>query len=295
MKTFSIILALAVFGACRAPAQAVSVRLSLDQNQFLPSETLPVTVRVVNNSGQTLHLGADEDWLQFSVQSADGNTVVVKKSNPPVVGAFVLQSSHVATKRVDIAPYFALDHTGRYRVVAIVHIKEWNQDVISPPKEFDVIDGARIWSQAFGVPVTGGASNHPPQIRKYILEEANYLHSQLRMYVLVSDASGSHILKASAVGPMVSFSQPEAQLDSASRLHLLYQCGARSFLYAVVAPDGTITKKEIYDYANTRPHLGLNAAGDIVVVGGVRRVLPSELPTVKAPEQLPPAPASAKP
>lgn len=290
MKTFFILLALAALAGNPATAQLVTVKLSLDQDQFLPSESLPVTVRVFNNSGQTLRLGADANWLQFSVQSADTGAVVLNHDNPPVIGAFTLGSSEVATKRVDIAPYFALGRAGRYRLTATVHIPEWNTDVVSAPKEFDVIDGARLWAQAFGVPATG-ATNRPPEVRKYILEEANYLRAQLRLYVLVSDATESHIYKVSAIGPMVSFSQPEAQLGRDSRLHVLYQSGAQSFIYAVVSPDGTIAQKEIYDYVNTRPRLGVNDAGDIVVVGGVRRVQPGEMPMIKTPDQLP-APAT---
>jgi hypothetical protein len=93
---------------------------------------------------------------------------------------------------------------------------------------------------------------------------------------------------------MVSFSRPEAQLDHTSSLHVLYQSGARSFLYSVVNPDGGITQQEVYDYVNTRPHLAVDDAGNIVVQGGVRRMKPGELPAVQVPEGLP-APAPAKP
>ena len=88
------------------------MKLSLEQDQFLPGETLPVTVQVTNNSGQTLHLGADADWLKFSVESADDSFVVMKNADPPVVGAFDLGSSEVATKRVDLAPYFVMTPRG---------------------------------------------------------------------------------------------------------------------------------------------------------------------------------------
>ncbi len=199
----------------------------------------------------------------------------------------------MATKRADLAPYFALDKRGRYNITAVVHIKEWDADVESPAKEFDVIDGALIWSQDFGVPA-GSATNHLPQVRKYILEEANYLQNQLRMYVLVSDSTGSRIFKVSALGQMVSFSQPEAQLDRASNLHVLYQSGAHSFLYAVITPDGAITERDVYDYTTTRPRLGLNGAGDIVVMGGVRRLEPGELPVIKAPDEVPHGTRSVK-
>ena len=296
MKIALSILGLVLASLLGAPAQVVTVQVTLDQEQFLPGESLPATVRIVNNSGQPLHLGADASWLKFTVESAEGNFAVMKLADPPVTGAFDLGSSEVASKQVDLTPYFAITHTGRYRVAATVHIAEWGTDVASPAKEFDVIDGAPLWSQDFGVPVPAGVTNQPPVIRKYILEKANYLQKQLRMYVLVSDQTGARILKVSAVGPMVSFSQPDAQLDSASNLHVLYQGGARAFIYTVVNPDGNITQQEIYDYENSRPRLAVNAAGDIVVRGGVRRVKPGELPSVRPPEEVPPpTPAPAKP
>ena len=296
MKIALSILVLALVSVFSAPAQVITVQVLLEQDQFLPGESLPVTVRVINNSGQSLHLGEAANWLTFNVESADNNSVVMKNADPPVVGGFDLGSSEVATKRVDLTPYFALTHAGRYHLVATVRIPEWGSAETSPAKEFDVIDGAQLWSQDFGLPVPAGVTNQLPVVRKYILEEANYLRQQLRMYVLVSDQTGTRILKVSAVGPMVSFSQPDAQLDSASNLHVLYQGGARVFIYAVVNPDGNITQQEIYDYENSRPRLAVNAAGDIVVRGGVRRVKPGELPSVRPPEEvLPPTPAPAKP
>jgi hypothetical protein len=291
MKIALSILGLALVSLFNASAQVVTVKLSLPQDQFLPGETLPVAVQVTNNSGQTLHLGADAGWLKFSVESRDDSFVVMKNDDPPVVGAFELGSTLVATKQVDLAPYFVTTHAGGYRVVATVHIPEWNTDVVSPPLKFDVIDGAQLWSQDFGLPAPAGVTNQAPVVRKYILEEANYLRNQLRLYVLVSDQSGARILKVSAIGPMVSFGQPQAQLDRASNLHVIYQSGAQSFIYSVVNPDGNITKQELYDYLGTRPRLGVNDAGDIVEQGGVRRVKPGEVPMVKQPDELPPAPA----
>jgi len=271
---------------CRASAQ-VDVAVVLDQDQFLPSETLPLAVRITNRSGQTLHLGADPDWLTFSVESEDG-FIVVKNSDVPVLGEFDLGSSEVATKRVDLQPYFDLKRQGHYRITAMLRIKAWNKHYPSPPKGFDVISGAELWSQDFGMPVPPGVTNRAPEIRKYTLEEANYLRQQLRMYVMVGDQSGSRVFKISAIGPMVSFSRPEEQLDHFSNLHVIYQSGARTFTYSVVSPDGKILRQDIYDYLDKRPRLGLNDVGEIAVIGGVRRVKPAELPLVKLPDELAP-------
>jgi hypothetical protein len=130
------------------------------------------------------------------------------------------------------------------------------------------------------------------------LEQANYLRSQLRMYVQVSDESEVHIFKVRAIGPMVSFSQPEARLDRLSQLHVIYQSGARVFTYSVVSPDGDIMRQENYDYFNTRPRLQTDDHGNITILGGVRRVKPDDMPVVKPPSEMPalaPDPVPKKP
>ncbi|MGA2787107.1 MAG: hypothetical protein ABSF60_06225 [Verrucomicrobiota bacterium] len=289
MKFSLPILGLAWLTFLSASAQ-VTVSVMLDQEQFLPSESLPVAVRITNRSGQPLHLGADTNWLTFSVESMAG-AVVVKKADVPVQGEFDVDSSQVATKHVDLTPYYALTREGGYRVTATVRIKAWNTVITSPPQSFNVIDGAKLWSQTFGLPMPDGVTNRAPEVRKYTLEEANYLRSQLRMYVQVSDESETHIFKVRAIGPMVSFSQPEAQLDRLSNLHVIYQSGARIFTYSVISPDGDILQQEIYDYFNTRPRLHTDDDGNITVLGGARRVKPNDTPMVESPAEVPAAPA----
>ena len=285
MKFAPFILGLTLLLPVNAPAQ-VSVEIVSDQDQFLPSESIPLAVRITNRSGQTLHLGADADWLTFNVESAD-NFVVIKKSEVPVTGEFDLDSSQMAIKRVDLAPYFVLSQVGRYRVTATVRIRQWSAKAVSPPKDFDIIHGAQLWSQDFGLPVPAGATNRAPEVRRYALIEANYLRSQLRLYVQVTDESEAQVFKISAIGPLVSFSQPETKLDRFSNLHVLYQSGAQAFTYSVVNPDGDVARQEIYDYVNSRPRLIVNTNGDAVVVGGVRRAKPGELPPVLPPNAVP--------
>jgi hypothetical protein len=278
MKALSLIFGLALAAFC-ASAQ-INVEITMKQEQFLPGESVPVYVHVTNRSGETLHLGDDNDWLTFLVESDDG-FMVIKKSDPDVIGPFDLGSSEVATKHVNLAPYFSLTRNGRYKVTAILHIKNWNTQITSAPQKFDVIQGAELWSQVFGVP-DPAATNAPPRIRKYTLVEANYLQDQLRLYVQVNDAGGGG-LKVRAIGPMISFGQPEAQLDPVSNLHILYQDGASAFSYAVVDPDGNIIQQDVYDYVSTRPRLRQDNNGNISVYGGVRR---TEMPDVQAPDTL---------
>ena len=257
----------------RATAQ-VNVELATDQDQFLPNESVRLAVKIINRSGQTLHLGDKPDWLTFSVES-DENFIVIKTTDVQVVEPFDLESSQMATKRVDLQPYFVMSKPGRYKVVATLHIPEWSVSIASAAKHFEVVSGVELWSQNFGVTLAPGT---PPEARKYTLIEANYLREQLRLYVQVGSADLSRIFKVAPLGPLVSFSTPAAQVDRISNLHVLWQTGAQSFTYVVVNPDGAILSRDIYDSFNFRPRLAVNDDGDVVVKGGVKRVKAAELP-----------------
>ena len=270
-----------MFGLVLTPllplAAQVTVEVALDQEQFLSGEALPAAVRVTNRSGQTLHLGSDPDWLTFSVESRAG-AIVLKGDEVPVLGEFTVESSQVATRQVDLAPYFTLNRAGRYRIIATVRIKEWEQQVNSKPKTFDIIHGAHLWSQEFGLPTPAGVTNQSPEVRKYTLEQANYLRSQLRLYFRLTDASGEKVIKVFAIGPMVGFGNPEVQIDKLSNLHVLYQTGARAFNYTVINPDGDLLVRETHDYTETRPKLKVDEEGRITVAGGQRRPTSTDLP-----------------
>lgn len=275
MKTLG--LGLSLLAASLAPVAAqVTVQVVQEQDQFLPSETFPAAVRITNRSGEPLHLGAEPDWLTFSIALRDGS-VLPRTGDVPVKGEFVVESSQVATKRVDLAPFFALDKTGRYQIVATVHIKGWDRDVVSPPKTFDIIEGARLWEQLFGVPRAGGITNTTPEVRKYMLQQANYLKGQLRLYLRVLVASG-RTLRVFPIGPMVSFGRPEPLVDKLSNLHVLYQHGAHSFSYTSFNPDGELLARQTYDYVTTRPRLHTDELGGVSVVGGARRDAPNDFP-----------------
>jgi len=290
MKTFSVLLVLSVAALFNASAQ-VSMELALDQDQFLPNEPIRLAVKISNTSGQQLHLGEDPTWLTFSVESLD-DFIVAKNGDVPVVGPFDLESSQMATKHVNIAPYFQMDRPGRYKVTATMHVKQWGLAVSSTPIHLDVIHGADLWSQDFGVLV---ATNLPPESRKYTLLKANYLHEQLRLYVQVGSSDGGEVYKVQVLGPLVSFNQPEEQVDRNSLLHVLWQTGAQSFTYAIVNPKGQVITDDTYDNFNSRPRLSITSEGDVVVLGGVRRPKAGDLPSVQMPAPAPmPAPSAPR-
>lgn len=266
-----------------APAMAqVSVEVLQEQVHFLPGEDIDLAVRIINNSGQTLRLGDDPAWLTFTLESSEG-AVVSQSGNVPVVGGFDLESSKMATKRVNLAPFYSFPGPGRYLVRAIVNIKAWDREISSPPKAFSIIQGAKLWQQDFGVPAA--ATNGQPEIRKYTLQQATYLRGALRLYLRVTDADGGKTFKVAPIGPMVSFGRPQPQIDQHSNLHLLYQNGPQTYGYTVHDPNGELLKRQTYEIAETRPRLRADDQGRIIVVGGLRRESSSDVPPPKPEEE----------
>jgi len=255
----------------------VRVEVTMEQEQFLAGESIPVAVRITNRSGQALHLGEDLDWLRFTIETRDGQ-VVSQMDNVPVAGAFVLESSKVATKRVNLEPYFSFLGPERYKVIAILKVKAWDREISSPPSFFTINEGAKLWQQEFGLPSKTGDTNAPPEIRKYILQQANYLRGALRLYLRVTDAEGNKVFKVVPIGPLVSFSRPEPQIDPDSHLHLLYQNGPTSSSYLVFDTEGEVLLRQTYDIVGSRPRLRPDADGKITVYGGIRRESASDFP-----------------
>jgi hypothetical protein len=264
---------LVMAGAARAQ---VSVEVVMDQGQFLPGETVPVAVRVVNHSGQTLHFGK-EDWLSFNVEGMNG-FVVVKVDDPPMVHDFDVPTGKVATQHIDLAPYFTLTQPGQFKVSATVTLKAWDQELTSQPKSFDVIRGVKLWEQDFGVPDSSGTNGGPPEVRKYVLQKATYLQ-HLRLYLRLTDETGQRTFRVLGIGPMTSFSDPKTRLDAKNNLHLLYASGARIFSYTEVSPEGVLLKRQMYDYMEGAPRLAVDKTGAVSVNGGHRRVSADDVPS----------------
>ena len=282
--------------ALTAQAQ-VAVGLQLPQDHFLFGESIPVAVRITNFSGQTLRMGRGNSWLQFTLESKSGYPVG-RVDDIPVEGDFDLENATIATKRIDLTPHFDPLKQDRYVITAYVQVPGWSSEPLKAKTEFTVFSGTVRWEQPFGLPKAPGSTT-PTEIRRYALQQAIYT-KEMRLYVRIASEDGSRIIKLFQVGPLLTFSETEQQIDRLSRLHLLYQYGARSFYYLVITPDGDILTRQTHDYnGSSRPRLWIDEDGLIAVKGGVRRPsrddyppptsTPAEEPAASAPPVKPAA------
>jgi hypothetical protein len=259
----------------------LQVSVIMAQEQFLPGEAVTLDVRIVNHSGQTLVFGEDNRWLRIGVQEDDAS-VVTRLSEVPVTGRFVLPPSKMATKRLNIEPYFGFTGPGRYQVDASLWIEPWDQTIHSEPEPFVIVSGTKLWERSFGVAAGEGV---PPEVRKYLLQQANYLKSQIRLYARVTDAREEHTFGVVPIGPMVSFSRPHALVDADSNLHVLYQSGPRISTYCKISPDAEVLAHEKREYAGAKPRLSADEDGSVTVRGGVPLLPPPSGASSSPPEQ----------
>jgi hypothetical protein len=248
-------------------AQTVNEKIQyLNQRaQFLAQEPMGIMVRVYNYSGETLVLGQQEDWISFSVEPLANKSVVRQTGEPSVAGAFELGNNLMATKRVDLTPYFEIVQPGRYKITATVRVGRFG-DVSSEPLLVDMVNGTPLWDHEFGVPAAGDKA---PEIRRYQIIQARQMDVQ-HLYVKVTDTFNSRTYGLYPLGQMVIAQKPEQQIDRNNRLHVLHRSGRSTYTYSMVDYDGQIILRQRYDQAGGPPHLVPTEAGEVLVNGGVR-------------------------
>jgi hypothetical protein len=286
MKRIALVLALLAVaaGPARAQFNGVTAELQLAQDQYLPGEDLQLKVKIFNRSGQPVSFGLDNKWITFNIVG-ENNYLVPKTSEMPVSGEFTLLSGQSGARELNLTPYFDFRRPGHYRIGATIRISQWNQEIPCKSATFTVANGLPLHGLVniqFGLPPPPGVSNAVPEVRNYSLIKVAYL-DELRLYFRLTDNNG-RTLKVFPLSRMLSFSEPEAQMDRFNNFHVLMQTGARSFTYSVVSPEGRLLAR--HEYTSTRPVLRATGDGGIFVGGGQRRVSENDIP--------PPAAESAR-
>jgi len=271
--------------ALRASAQ-VSVEAALDQEQYLPGEAMEVAVKISNRSGEKLQFSRTSEWLTVRIEG-DGGYMAEASSELPDGADFSLESPRMATKRLNVEPYFHLTKPGRHKLSVRLRLPGYEQPILSPVKNFDIVTGTKLWEQEFGLPDTG----HPPKVRSYMLQQANYL-KHLELYLRITDPREQLPLHVVRLGRMVSFGQPTALLDRRNDLHIIFQNGARSWRYCVLTPEGNFSLRQTHAMSENRPRLVVDEQGAISIKGGLRAKSADDLPPDPEPDFLAPPPAT---
>lgn len=275
------ILGILAFGAIFGLQAQVEVSVEFKKDFFLAHEEMLAEVKIINFSGRKLTFGKEKDWLQFSVESLN-DFPVEKAGELDIMETFEVPNASRGIRRVHLVPTYKIDKPDRYRITAFVKVPELNLTRATAPVEIGLLSATVIWQRPVGVVINEADPSAPISVRQYFLMRA-VNDKSIDLYVKVTDRYEKEIYGVYSLGNIVSFGEPERQVDRFSNLHVLMQNGARTFRYTIIKPDGKVLLRQKWAYSNSRPRLSLDKEKLIQVVGGVRQPSFEDIPT---PEQI---------
>ena len=258
-------------------SQKIKIELTNERDHFLAGEPIRLTVRISNFSGRPLVLGLDNEWLSFTIIGPNRKPLD-RLQDLPVQGPFEVPSGAVTSRLYELTSSFDFTESGPYAVTASIQVKDWNEAFRTAyPKKVELVRGIKLLEQEVGIPAPPGAPAGPPESRRFALVQVRQ-NQQLYLYFRLADASGAKILRVFPLGPLVAFGRPEFQIDRNSYLHVLYQTSARTFTYCALNPNGDLVIRQSHEYVNNRPTFATDRVGDVLITGGRRRFVTSDIP-----------------
>ena len=243
----------------------IQVALKLHRLQYVAYEPVVATIKITNLAGRAIDL-RDENgqrWFGFEVTAGEGQ--VVAPSGQESEMPLRMEPGQTVTRKINLAPRFAVHELGTYRVRANVFFADLNKFFYSETKVFRVNDARAIWQRTVGVPegTAGGGG-----VRTYSLL-SNRFPDHTKLYVRVEDKSTGAVYSTLPLGRIIAFDEPQAELDRANRLHVLYCAAPRTWAYSRIGLNGELLARSTFMETKSRPRLQPGPDGAIAVRGGV--------------------------
>ena len=266
-RAFVVVAGFLATGAGMTTAHAqLAIEMSLSKKNYVSYEPMTAEVVVYNRSGRDVVLGGPggTTWLRFEVKDAQGNLLSPgqrRNSEEPVL----VKAGGRVTRSVDLTTFYPVYHYGTYRIAASVYLPALEKFYESSQTVTNVADGKKIWDFAVGTPVNFSG---PGGARRFVLltyrgEEKTELYMRL-----VDDETGG-VYATYSLGSVILFHRPQAVVDNAGQLNVLFLAAPQIFAHSMVAFDGRLVKREVYKAAGfQRPVLTMADGGVVQVRGG---------------------------
>ncbi len=262
VKMVGGLVALALTGLTIASAQEISVGARTDGSSFLLYEPIRVEVGLRNNTGVTVELKstADRSWLQFFIVDPHGREVkqlAAVDASPVVIGP-----RQTVSRVVNLLPLFDLREEGAYTIQTM--IKAEGVQAAAMPLKISICRSRDLWTQTVGLPPPPGGKT---QYRTYALINK---HERLRdvLYASIRDEQAGVVFGMLDLGRYVALRDPEAAVDKAGNLHVLWRLAPRQLGYVEIDPFAEYVDRAVYNDLISLPHLVQASDGTVHVEGG---------------------------
>jgi len=253
-----------LFGA--ATQAQVQVDLKFKRLQYIAYEPVVATVAITNLAGRDIELrdGDGQSWLGFEITGSEEQPIAplnAANREPPLK----IQAGQRVTRQIDLTPLYPVHEFGAYHVRTNIYFADLGKFFYSGTRVFEVTDARPIWQQTVGVPDAAGAAG---EVRTYSLM-TNRFPDHTSLYVRVQDKDTGVVYATYSLGRTISFEQPQAEIDRANQLHVLYCAAPRAWSYARIGLNGELLTHSSFTETKTRPRLVNSGGGEVAVQGGM--------------------------
>jgi hypothetical protein len=248
-------------------AQAqIQVDLKFKRLQYVAYEPVVATLAITNLAGRDvdLHDAGGQAWFGLEVTGSEGQPIAPvgpSKSQAPLK----IEAGKKVTQKINLTPLYPVHDFGVYHVRAHIYFADLSKFFYSQAKVFEVTDARPIWQKTVGLPE--GVSV-PGNVRTYSLL-SNRFPDHTSLYVRVEDKDSGIVYATYSLGRIIAFDEPQAELDRANQLHVLYCAAPRNWAYARIGLNGELIAHSSFAETKSRPRLVHAPDGGVGVRGGM--------------------------
>ena len=257
------IIALAVLTAGAASAQ-LQVEIRMSKGEYVAHEQVAAVVTLTNRAGRDLILQGrgNLNWLSFEVWDSRGRPLSPRRAGN-IMQAARIPAGQSVSKKIDLNAIYPVNEPGRYRVRAGVRLFEGDGSLFgSNTVGFNVTTARAFFTQRVGVP----GSNKVREFRVLTFSG----HQKTELYIQVQDVESGRMLQTQRLGEALLFRKPDATVDGANNLHILYLVSPATYCRVRVSPEGRLLGRDFHKRGTTgSPRLITFGNGEVKVAGGV--------------------------
>jgi hypothetical protein len=250
----------------------IQVDLKLPRLQFIAHEPVIATLGITNLAGRDvdLHDADGQSWFGFEVTGAEGQPIGLAGATTEQLPLRIEAGKRV-TRKINLTPLYQVHDFGTYHVRAHVYFSDLSKFFYSQTKVFEVTDARPIWQRTVGIPEGNPESG---AARTYSLL-SNRFPDHTSLYVRVEDKDSGIVYATYSLGRIISFDEPQAELDQTNRLHVLHCAAPRNWSYSEIGLNGELLAHSSFMETKSRPRLTHTPAGDVTVRGGTIEAPPA--------------------
>ncbi len=234
----------------------IALQLKLKDTRYLRYEPIDLTLIIRNNSGNTLIFG-DSDInngrIFFEVCGQNGKIAPVfdKSANP--ASGLILAAGDTRELRVSINMLHDMQREDNYSITAYLNHDRLSRTHLSNTVDLEVVEGLRIAEKNVGLPSVDDSS----VIKSIQLLLLLFDAKEEKLYCLRAQDE-ENVYAVFRLGPYISGSKPQIEIDGSSSIHILIQVRPRLYsylIYGFVERNLRLRQQRYYVPANGTPTL----------------------------------------